>query len=203
MRILIIEDEIIIARFMEQQLATAFDSEVRIAVSSTEVYSIMSDYLPHLIFCDINLNEESDGIQLMEKLKENYVFEVIFITSYDSKAIIERASTVKPANYIIKPVDESQLYACMVVVNAIIDANPQVGQLRDSVNPLMSQLSETEIQILRLIQERHTTKEIADALYLSPSTIKNYRHNICRKLQLKEENNALLKWLLQNEQLIG
>jgi len=202
MRILIIEDEIIIARFMEQQLNTSFVSEIRIALSSDEACSMMADYLPHLVFCDINLNEETDGIHLMEKLTKRYTFEVIFITSYDSKAVIERASTVKPANYIIKPVDESQLYACMVVTRPLITANPQLGQRRDSTHPLISQLNETEIQILKLVRDRHTTKEIAKLMYLSPSTIKNYRHGICRKLALKDENNALLKWVLQNEQLI-
>lgn len=203
MRILIIEDEIIIARFMEQQLRTSFACEVRIAISSAEARSLIAEYLPHLIFCDINLNEKSDGVDLIERFKKNYLFEVIFITSYDAQTVIRRASRVKPANYVIKPVDESQLYACMMVVEPVIAANPKLGQRCDSAHPLISQLNKTEIQILQLVQERYTTKEIAQIKYLSPSTVKNYRHNICRKLALKDENNALLKWVMQNEHLIN
>ena len=63
-------------------------------------------------------------------------------------------------------------------------------------------LSETELRILRLIREKKTTLEIADVLHLSRYTIKNHRHAICRKLELRDENNALLKWVAQNGQLL-
>ena len=44
--------------------------------------------------------------------------------------------------------------------------------------------------------------EIAETLHLSRYTIKNHRHNICRKLELADENNALLKWVVQHGHLL-
>ena len=201
MRILIIEDEIIIARFIEQQLKANFNCTAHITLNHKEVADAMPKLLPHLILCDINLMEKEDGITLVNVLQKNYAFEVIFITSYQSKATIERASELKPLNYIIKPVDEASIYAAIKLTEPMLRANAKLGKLsRDQLQVI--KLTEVERTILQLILQNKTTKEIADVLRLSPYTIKNNRHRICRKLNLKDENNALLKWALQNENVM-
>lgn len=198
MRILIIEDEIIIDRFIEQQLIANFNCEVTIALNRYEVKKSMPVFMPHLILCDINLHEENDGISLIQELQTTHIFGVIYITSYQSKAIIERALTTKPLNYIIKPVDESNIFAGIKLAEVEMLLNPKWGlpKICNNIN-----MSETERNIVKLILQKKTTKEIADTLFLSVYTVKNYRHKLCRKLNLKEENNALLKWALQNGEL--
>lgn len=198
-RVLIIEDEIIIARFIEQQLLSSFSCSTRIAVSAQEARIAMQEWLPHLLLCDINLQEAQSGIELTTELRRDFSFEVIYITSYQHRSIIEQASATNPANYIIKPVDEAQLFAGIQLVMNKITQPTSAGERID--NPV-SALNATEISILQLIRDRKTTKEIAQTLFLSPYTIKNHRHNICRKLQLEEENNALLKWVMQHTQLL-
>lgn len=194
-RVLIIEDEIIIARFIEQELTTKFQCTTRIALSPEEARSSMSEILPHLILCDIHLNAAESGIDLITSLQSEYAFEVIYITSYQTRAIIEKASCTNPANYIIKPVDEAQLLAGMQLVISKISRSSKNGL--KTMQPA-NILNNTELNILKLIRHKKTTREIADELCLSPYTVKNHRHNICRKLDLEEGNNALLKWLLQN-----
>ncbi|MBX2925244.1 MAG: response regulator transcription factor [Chitinophagaceae bacterium] len=196
MRILIIEDEIIIARFIEQQLTANFECSTAIALNQQEVADTMPGFLPHLILCDINLKEEKDGITLVENLRQQYVFDVIFITSYQSKAIIERALLYQPLNYIIKPVDEAAVFAALKLAWPLIESNNKLGRLYDN-NSLHQMLSDTERKILQLISQNKTSREIASILFLSPYTIKNHRHSICRKLGLEDGNNALLKWAMQ------
>jgi DNA-binding NarL/FixJ family response regulator len=198
MRILIIEDEIIIARFIEQQIKASFNYTTGIALNREEVEAHMPEFLPHLVLCDINLGEEQDGVQLVERLQKKYAFAVVYITSYQSKTVLERALTTTPLNYIFKPVDETRLYAAIKLAENFINTQTKFGQCLASELPF----SDTELAIVRLILQEKTTKEIAGMLFLSPYTIKNYRHRICRKLELKDENNALLKWALQNEALI-
>jgi len=198
-RILIIEDEIIIARFIEQQLQANFACETRIAVSGAEAQTAMPEMLPHLLLCDIQLEEELSGIDLITTLRRRYAFEVIFITSYQTRSIIEKAAATHPANYIIKPIDETQLFAGVQLIMSRLTNQDQTGK------PLLqtdSLFTETELRILRLIREQKTTLEIAETLHLSRYTIKNHRHNICRKLELADENNALLKWVVQNGHLL-
>ena len=201
MRILIIEDEIIIARFIEQQLKANFDYTVQIAVNYDEVLATMPEFLPHLLLCDINLKEKLDGIEIIRELAAAYAFEVIFITSYQSKSIIENATSVKPLHYLIKPVDEAAIYAALKLASPAIIDNNKLGELK-SEDLSNLDFNVTERYILRLILENNSTKEIAEILSLSPYTIKNYRHKLCRKLNLKDENNALLKWALLNEAFV-
>jgi DNA-binding NarL/FixJ family response regulator len=199
LRILIIEDEIIIARFIEHQLKSNFACETRIAVSRAEAQAAMAELLPHLLLCDIQLEAELSGIDLVTALRRRYVFEVIYITSYQNHSIIEKAAATHPANYLLKPLDETQLFAGVQLVISRLDETAEIGK---PLLPTNSLLSETELRILRLIREKKTTMEIAAYLHLSRYTIKNHRHNICRKLELADENNALLKWVVQNGHLL-
>jgi DNA-binding NarL/FixJ family response regulator len=197
-RILIIEDEIIIARFIEHQLRNNFNCETRIAVTRAEAETAMAEMLPHLLLCDIQLEAELSGIDLVTHLRRRYAFEVIYITSYEAHSIIEKAATTHPANYLIKPIDESQLFAGVHLAISRLSTENQGKPLLQTD----ARFSETELRILRLIREKKTTLDIADSLHLSRYTIKNHRHNICRKLELADENNALLKWVVQNGHLL-
>ena len=198
-RILIIEDEIIIARFIERQLQTNFDCETSIAISAAEAREAMERSVPHLLLCDIHLEEEFTGIDLITELRRRYAFEVIYITSYQHCGVIEKAAATHPAGYIIKPVDESQLFAGVQLVITRTHAENRTGRAFLSSASLFTN---TELLILRLIREKKTTMDIADALRLSRYTVKNHRHAICRKLQLRDENNALLKWVIENGDLL-
>lgn len=188
----------IIARFIEQHLQTYYtDIEVAIAVSVEEVEEAMPAFQPHLVLCDIELQDTKDGIELMSGFREQFPFALIFITSYQSKHIMDSAFHLAPDNYIIKPLDESRLYAGTHTAIQRIQKNKEGNQQ----STLLKALTESEVQILKLIAKRFTTKQIADQLYLSPYTVKNARHRVCRKLQLEEENNALLAWTLKNQHL--
>lgn len=190
-RVLIVEDEIIIARFIEQQLKTHFNCETAIAISSKEAIEVMPVLLPHLLLCDINLEESKTGMELVRQFQRQYSFEVIYISSYNAKNIIEEAVMTDACNYIIKPVDEMQLYAGVrPIMEKITRKNNQHGPAA-ALNP-------AEQRIVQLISMRKSTKEIAEIMFLSPYTVKNQRHKICRKLGLNDENNALLKWALEN-----
>lgn len=195
-KILIIEDEIIIARYIEQHMRLFYSHiEIQIALSNDEVHAIIPSYKPDLILCDIDLQDRENGIELMATYKSLSNASLIFITSHQSISIIQSAFALEPENYIIKPLDESRLYAGTHHIIQRLRAMNRAPQH-------LERLSEGERKILRLIAERFKTKEIAEKLYLSTSTIKNARHRICRKLELDEENNALLTWVLQHASFI-
>lgn len=198
-RILIIEDEIIIARFIERQLQTNFECETSVAVSTAEAQAAMENFIPHLLLCDIQLEADLSGIDLVTELRRRYAFEVIYITSYQHRSVIEKAAATHPAGYIIKPIDETQLFAGVQLAITRARNENRTGKafLRNDTH-----FTNSELQILRLIREKKTTLEIAETMHLSRYTIKNHRHAICIKLQLRDENNALLKWVAENGHLL-
>ncbi|SEL84871.1 response regulator transcription factor [Parapedobacter koreensis] len=201
MRILIIEDEIIIAQFIEREIQENLTAKTQIALGSEEALAAIRNFQPHLVLCDIELNGTVDGIDLMHQLKKPLDFELVFVTAYQSKRVIDRAYGLNPANYVIKPLDENRLYAGVlpVVKKIRLSAQQQPDKFRQW---LTQSLTAMELTVLRLIARGKTTKEIADTLYLSPNTIKNHRHHICRKLDLDEGYNTLLRWALENYSLI-
>lgn len=199
LKVLIVEDEMIIARFIEYQLHTLYTGlELHIALTVDEVDQYMAQNSPDLVLCDIQLNDRLDGIELMEKYTATKHFSLIFITSYQSKSSIDRAAALQPENYIIKPLGENRLYAG---THMVIQRLQQQTVKNQAVEKLKT-LTPAELNILKLIALRHTTKYIAESLFLSPYTIKNTRHRICRKLDLNEENNALLSWAIEHQHLL-
>jgi DNA-binding NarL/FixJ family response regulator len=199
-RVLIIEDEIIIGRYIQMMLTEHFDCDAHLALSSEEAVSEADSFLPHLILCDINLHEKKDGIELITMLKKTLHFETIFITSYQAKSMVEKASSTEPVNYLIKPIDENQFVASLQTTFTRLQNNKTVGQ---KIVHLNDSLSRSEVDILKLIAENKSSKEIAEALFISPLTVKNHRHSISRKLQLSPDNNALTKWVMEHKKLIG
>jgi DNA-binding NarL/FixJ family response regulator len=200
MRILIIEDEIIIGRYIQLLITENFDCETHLSISIREAKAEITDFLPHIVLSDINLNDSSDGIELIRHLQEQCHFETIFITSYQSKNMIEKAAFTQPAHYIVKPIDEKQIVAAIELTRIRMQSNPLSGTLRLNIREL---LSKAEFDVLQLISENKTTKDIAQMLFLSPLTIKNHRHNISRKLQLPADNNALTKWVSDNKKQVN
>lgn len=65
LRILIIEDEIIIGRAIEQMLESHFDCKIGIALGVEEALVEFADLCPQLVLCDINLNDTLTGIELI------------------------------------------------------------------------------------------------------------------------------------------
>lgn len=53
MRVLIIEEEIIIARFIEHELKENFQAETQIALNVGEAFTAIKHFIPHLVLCDI------------------------------------------------------------------------------------------------------------------------------------------------------
>ncbi len=62
--------------------------------------------------------------------------------------------------------------------------------------------TKSEVNVLKLISQEKTSKEIAEMLFVSIKTIDSHRYNICKKLNLKPEKNSLLKWVFQNSPIL-
>jgi DNA-binding NarL/FixJ family response regulator len=155
--------------------------------------------LPHLILCDVNLKESITGIDFIRDLQEELCFETIFITANASKITVEEAILSTPSNFIVKPFNDTQLVVALKIAQNKLAAMPQAGTSKMQIKDI---LTKAECRVLQLVSDNKTTVEIADALFISPNTVKNHRHNISRKLNLSTDNNALIKWAIENKTLL-
>lgn len=108
-RILIVEDEAIVAMQTGKHLSRA-GYEVAAALSSgEEAIERFEELKPELVLMDITLRGELDGISTAALLKEKYDVPVIFLTAHTEGNILERAKVTGPYGYIVKPFDMKTL----------------------------------------------------------------------------------------------
>ncbi|MFO0762794.1 MAG: response regulator [Byssovorax sp.] len=108
-RILIVEDERIIARDIEAQLVSLGYTPVGIAASADEALSLARAERPELVLMDIHLLGEVDGIDAARRLRGELGIPSVFLTAYANDDVLDRAKAANPLGYIIKPFDERSL----------------------------------------------------------------------------------------------
>lgn len=108
-KILIVEDEELIAEDMANKL-TKFGYEVTDCVDNcNDALLSAKNNLPDLIFLDIMIAGELDGIETAVKLKEIDDFPIIFLTNLSDDKTLQRAEVTNPAAYLLKPFSAEQL----------------------------------------------------------------------------------------------
>ena len=104
-RILIVEDEGIIARDIQRQLMDLGYDPVDVAVDGEEAVETARQLRPELVLMDIHLAGEMDGIQAATAIRNELQIPCVFLTAYATNDVVERAKQADPSGYIIKPFD--------------------------------------------------------------------------------------------------
>ncbi len=114
-KILIVEDELIIAESMKEMLHELDYEVIGMACDCNEAENFLAQELPDIVLIDIQLRYKDDGIDLAHSIKEKYELPVVFITSHSDKNTVERAKKVPPNGYIVKPFEKEDLYTSIEV----------------------------------------------------------------------------------------
>ncbi len=115
LKILIVEDELIIAEDIRMQLTNLGYQVTGQAVSYMEaIESIMND-LPDLVMVDINITGSKDGIELGRFLHEEAEIPFIYLTSHSDKNTVARAKETQPDAYLLKPFKVENLFTSIEI----------------------------------------------------------------------------------------
>ena len=177
-QILIIEDEIIVAKDIEQILLEQGYDVIGIASTYEKARLKLQTESPDLILCDINLNGEKTGIDLMMEFEAKLQVPFIFISAYSDVETLKKAYSIAPKNYITKPFNEKQLLASIQAV---------LLEEKSSGEP-----SPRELSIIKLLARGKGNKEIAEELNISFFTVETHRKNIIKKFDV--QTTAELIW---------
>ncbi len=102
-KILIAEDQVMIAKTIESELMTSGYEVLATVFSSEDAVCEAGKNKPDLIMMDIKLSGEMDGIQAAEQIRTKYDIPIVFVTTYDDPAILERAKPTNPEGFIQMP----------------------------------------------------------------------------------------------------
>ena len=115
-RIMLVEDERIVALHLQQQLATfGYDVVASVANGTQALQKIEEDH-PDLVLMDIHIEGEIDGIDTAARIPSSYHIPVVYLTAYSEEATLERARATKPYGYLLKPFSERELHATIQMV---------------------------------------------------------------------------------------
>ncbi len=113
--ILIVEDEIIVAKDIEQSLHSYNYDVLDIARSGEAALKILEEKLPDLILMDIRLSGSLDGIETAEIINTKYDIPIIYLTAYTDDINLSRAKQTEPYGYLPKPFSENEIHTTIVV----------------------------------------------------------------------------------------
>jgi diguanylate cyclase (GGDEF)-like protein/PAS domain S-box-containing protein len=114
-RILIVEDEVIVVRDIEQQLLGMGYEPVGHCALAEQAIELAAQLRPDLVLMDIQLAGAMDGIAAADILRRQYELPIVFLTAFDSDAVISSAKLAEPYGYILKPFSASELNATLAV----------------------------------------------------------------------------------------
>ena len=109
-RILVVEDEGIVAKDIAQRLRALGYEVTGIVPSAEKAYAAVALVIPDLILMDIHLKGDIDGIEVAESLRQSHDIPVIFLTAFADVPTLERAKLSAPFGYILKPFEERSLH---------------------------------------------------------------------------------------------
>ncbi len=110
-RLLIVEDESIVAADLADRLAAMGHTIVGIAASGPKAMELAVANRPDLVLMDIRLKGGMDGVELAGLLATSIEVPVIFLSAYADDATLQRVGATQPYGYLLKPVNEHELRA--------------------------------------------------------------------------------------------
>ncbi len=125
----------------------------------------------------------TSGLQLLERMaKEAGGMPTVIITGHGDVAACRRAFKAGAVDFLTKPIDEQVLLEAVEAAFAVLDQRNRAETARAGRDALKAKLTQREREILDLVAEGLSTKEIARALDVSPRTVETHRAHIAEKL---------------------
>lgn len=213
-KILIVDDHPLFRKGIKSVLKEDTGIEViDEAGNSTEAIALLEKETYDIIILDLQMPGMS-GIELSKIIKSRFKnISIILLTMHKDERIFNNSLDYGLDAYILK---ENAVEEVLKAVHVVADGNfylsPSMSEymVQKSMkqkklvdeNPGIKILSEKEKEILNMIAQNKTTKEIAEALFVSYKTIENHRANICKKLNISG-CNALLKFIIEHKSLLS
>ncbi len=198
-KVLIVEDSPFTASIMESYLHNNAFKPCGIAANFKQAKKLFLLNSPSIILCDIHLEGAKSGIEFACDIKKNYPSTIIVFVSADMNThVLHQAQQTKPDAYLTKPFTEEQLITALELANIE----------RTNNNPSRFGLNGKDIEVLKLIGDGQSNKQIGDRLFISPHTVDSRRRKILSKLNVSSINRALCiasekGWLFANKVQLG
>ena len=187
------EDQGMLLGAMQALINMEDDMEVvATARNGVEALAAITEHQPDVIIMDIEMPEKT-GLDVAEEIK-GQDYKVVILTTFARPGYFERAKKAGVRGYLLK---DSPIEELVNAIRVIMDGRRMYApELIDIVyeETVENPLTERETEVLGLVAEGKTTKEIAKELFLSPGTVRNYISTILDKLEVSNRIEAIVRY---------
>ena len=204
MRVLIIDDDF----FITTALKTILESDSGIQVCGSgkngkEAVTLYDSLRPDILLMDIRMKQKNGLDAAEEILKEFPTARILLLTTFSDDEYIIKALKLGAAGYLLKqdyqniiPAIRAAASGQTVFGTEIVSRIPELmGAEKETTDYKKYGISERELDVIRLIAEGLSNKEIAASLYLSEGTVRNYLTTILDKLNLRDRTQLAVFYL--------
>jgi len=144
-KILVVEDEVIVARTIASQLRQLGYTVTDTASSGQAAIAKAQEAQPDLILMDIVLKGEMDGVAAASHIQQHIGIPVIYLTAYADEQTLQRAKLTQPFGYIVKPFTANDLRVAVEVGLFKYQVAQELQENRDQLATLLRSISDAVI----------------------------------------------------------
>jgi DNA-binding NarL/FixJ family response regulator len=205
LRIVIVDDDRLVCSSLKVILE--MDSEIKVDAignDGSEAIKLYEMYTPDVLLMDIRMATMS-GIEAAEQiLAKHKNAKILFLTTFSDDEYIVKALKIGAKGYLLKQDYDSILPALKAVSigqsvfgSDVVTKLPDLMQKKKEFPYEEYQLTKKEYELLRMVAEGLSNKEIADAMFLSEGTVRNYLSNLLLKLDVRDRTQAAIFYYKQ------
>jgi DNA-binding NarL/FixJ family response regulator len=195
MKVLIVDDDSLICKSLSLHLSK--EPEIVItgtAMNGSQAVSMCEQCLPEVILMDIRM-PEVDGIQATRIIKKRFpAVRILMLTTFQDKPNIQMALQAGAEGYLLKTDRLSDIAIKVKMFGkgiTLLDGDV-LKTLTAPQNTLIEKLTKREKEVMELVCQGFTNKEIAEQLFLSEGTVRNVITVILEKCQVKNRTQLSL-----------
>ena len=183
-RLLFVDDQSIILGFLEKCFSDKNKYEIVGSITQAQLVDIWCERKkPDAIFLDIQTKEEeTNGLMIAEIIKKKFPdIKILIMTGYDEISYLPRAQDIGADAFLLKSYPESYFVEAL---EAVVHRGEKVFPKENKIIPVedgQTPLTARELEVLRLICQDYSNKEIAGLLHITESTVKRHIENLFRK----------------------
>lgn len=197
-RVMIVDDHGIVRDGISLRLGLIDDIEVVAeAEGGNDAIERAHELGPDVILMDIRM-PDLDGIEATKRLKESDIeVKVVVLTTFDDRDYVKAAMDAGASGYLLKTADTDEIAAAVRTAYAgkvALDpgaALALVESMQEGERAEEFDLSERELEVLTVLCEGKSNREIGVALHISPLTVKTHLQSIFQKLSASDRAQAV------------